>query len=417
MPTTGNNAERTLGQRTANTALTASVGATWWRACLVLAAMLAASWLATYSLGGVDRVVPHWYYVPILFAAARFGPVAAIVVALVSGVLAGPLTLLDVAAGTTQPPARWITRMGFFVVIGVMMAWLVRPSLPSVTAELQRFREERRLRAALEGGELFLRYQPIMHLSTGKVYGFEALIRWQHPERGEIGPAEFLPIAERSDIIHDLGRFVLREACATAVTWAHLAAERRQPVPCVTVNMSARELESPTLITDIRDQLAGSGIDPQRVCIEVTESSLVNDLDLSIARLAGLRSLGVRIAVDDFGTGYSSLSAVHRFPIDVVKIDRSFVSSLHRHADTATLLGGLVLLARSLGLISVAEGIETDDELSTLTALDFELGQGYRFDPPLTEAEVGEFLKTSVTIDVPLPTSRSRDIAEQAPHG
>ena len=361
-------------------------------AVVLVAVGLAASWLLTYLLGGAQQVVPHWYYVPILFAAVRFGPVAAVVVALLSGVLAGPLTDLDVAAGTAQASHRWLTRTGFFVVIGAGMAALVRPSLPSIIEELRRRREGTRLRRALEHGELFVRCQPVIEVATGRLHAVELLLRWQHPDRGELGPAEFLPAAERSEVIHELGSFVFGEACRLAVHWQRSSDGRDQPPLRVALNMSARELESPDLISRCRDHIAGSGVDPSLLCVEVTESALVEDLDVSVARLAGLKTLGVQLAVDDFGTGYSSLSAVHRYPIDVLKIDRSFLAALARDPGTEALLGGLVLFARSLDLTTIAEGVETDRQAALIGELGYEYAQGYLYSRPLHTEQIDAML-------------------------
>ena len=160
------------------------------------------------------------------------------------------------------------------------------------------------------------------------------------------------------------------------------------------------ELESPDLIAGVRDVLVETGVNPQQVCVEITESVLVNDFDLSVARLAGLRTLGVRIAVDDFGTGYSSLAAVHRFPIDVVKIDREFIAGLDKYENTAKLIGGLVVLARALDLTVVAEGIETESAAQTLSDLQVELGQGFLFEVPLTSEDADTFAASARVVDL-----------------
>ena len=384
---------------------------------------LAVSWGLTHAVGGAGHVVPHWYYVPILFAAVRFGPVAAIVVGLLSGVLAGPATYLDVATATPQETHRWLTRLAFFVVIGGGMASLVRSSLPSIVEEVQRRREEAALRRALQARELFLRYQPIIEPATGGLHGVEALIRWRHPERGEVSPGEFLPAAERSEVIHDLGAFVLEEACAQAVRWAELAAEAGVAAPRVSVNMSGRELESPALLERVRDCLQASGVDPGRICLEVTETTLIADIELFVARLAALKTLGVQLAVDDFGTGYSSLSAVHRFPIDVLKIDRSFLAALASDEGTESMLGGLVLFARSVDLTTVAEGVETAEQARLVAELGYDLAQGYHYARPSTAGVIDRLLLESKPLDVDLrdhgqeptcpvaddPTTRSKD--------
>jgi len=387
------------GDRMARSVLRGSVAAPAAVSWIAIGLGLAVSWLLTHLIGGAQQVVPHWYYLPILFAAVRFGPVAAVVVALVSGYIAGPLTYLDVAAATAQQTGRWLTRAGFFVGIGVTMSMLVRPSVPSIVAELRHRREEGALARAIADGELFLRYQPIVELATGELHGVEALVRWQHPARGELAPAAFLEVAERSEVIGELGAFVLDAACRQAVGWQQLAATLGRPAPYVSVNMSARELASPSLIERVRDVLADTGTYPSLICIEITESALVDDPDVTVALLAGLKTLGVRLAVDDFGTGYSSLSWVHRFPIDMLKIDRSFVSPIGRDTQLEALLGGVELFARSLDLLTVAEGIETAEQADKLTELGFAFGQGFHFARPMVSAEIDAMLASDETVE------------------
>jgi EAL domain-containing protein (putative c-di-GMP-specific phosphodiesterase class I) len=217
----------------------------------------------------------------------------------------------------------------------------------------------------------------------GRLHGFEALVRWQHPDEGELAPGAFLADAEASEAIHDLGAFVLAEACRQARDWASLAAEHGQPAPCVSVNMSARELDHPGVVRRVRDILADTQVDPAQVCLEITESAIVDDLDLSVATLAALKTLGVRIAIDDFGTGYSSLAAVHRYPVDMLKIDRTFLRSLESDADVQSLLGGLVMFAHSMDLATIVEGIEREHQATLLRELGYELAQGYLFARPL----------------------------------
>jgi diguanylate cyclase len=398
------------GDRAAHSTLRAWLGISPVRAVAFVLAGLVASWVLTYALGGAAHVVPHWYYVPILFTAVRFGPLAAIVVALIAGVLAGPLTELDVATGAAQEPHRWLTRMGFFVVIGGGMASLVRSSLPTIAEEVRHRRDDLALRRALEGGELFLRYQPIVHVETGSLYGVEALIRWRHPREGEIPPARFLPAAERGAVIHDIGAFVLREACAQARRWAELATSVGHDAPRVAINMSARELEVPEVVDRVRVALDVSGVDPDLICIEVTESTLVSDMERCVERLGALKQLGVRLAVDDFGTGYSSLSAVHRYPVDVLKIDRGFLAALDHDQTTRATLGGVALFARSLRLTTLAEGVETPQQAALLQELGYELAQGYWFGRPATPSAIDRL----VTAAHPLGPTEPSDVQPEA---
>ena len=376
------------GDRFASVALRRSLAASPFAGLVVVGIGLVTSWLVVYLMGGAGNLVPHLFYVPILFAAVRFGPVAALSTALLAGVLAGPLTYLDVATGTPQELDRWVSRTVFFATIGVGMAALVRPSLPSVGDDLRRRRTAGHLRQALDAGELFVRYQPVLSMRTGAVYGVEALVRWDHPEFGELEPGAFVPDAEASRMIQEVDAFVLEDACRRAVHWQSLAAEHGRPAPRITVNLSRANLEGSDVISSVRDILRRTGVDPGQICLEVTESMLVEDVDVSAARLAGLKTLGVVLAVDDFGTGYSSLSAIHRFPVDVLKVDRAFLAALNRDPHADTLVGALVLLSRSLGVTLIAEGVEDRAQRDTLVEFGYDLVQGFYYAYPLMPAEI-----------------------------
>ena len=361
-------------------ALVATSPATAW---VVIAAGLAGSWLATHLPGGADTVVPHWYYLPIVFAAARFGPLAALLVALASGVLAGPLTLVNVADATAQETARWLSRTAFFVVIGQLMAGLVSPALPTATNELRRRRQDRDLRRGLANGEFYCVYQPIVDVATARPVAVEALVRWRHPSRGELGPGAFLPAAERSEVIHELGAFVLEAACRQAAAWNALCDRHGRPRLQVNVNLSGRELEAPELIDRVRRSLDANHLPAAQLCLEVTESVLIDDVDACVRQLTALKDLGVQLAVDDFGTGYSSLSAVHRFPIDVLKLDRSFIEALGNGGQAEAISGGIVLFARTVGLTTVAEGIETPAHHQAAVDCGYDHAQGYHYARPM----------------------------------
>jgi diguanylate cyclase len=380
-----------VGSPLARTTLRASVATSALGGIAVIVVGLAGSWLLVYVAGGADTVVPHLFYLPILFAAARFGPSAALLVALLSAVLAGPLTHVNVVDATTQEAARWLTRGVFFVGIGQLMAWMVRPSLPSIRDEIRRLREEHELRLGIENEELFLRYQPIVTVDGERVVGMEALVRWRHPERGELSPDAFLPTAEQCELIHDLGAFVLRTACSQAARWAQVA-ERAGAAPWfVSVNLGGSEVAAPDLADRVRRALAVSGLDPRHLCLEITEGVLVDDRLRSAAQLARLKQLGVRVAVDDFGTGYSSLSYLRDFPIDVVKFDRSFVIGLQDER-AAAMVAGLVQLCHGLGFETVAEGIEEIEQGRRMAALDCDLAQGFHFSRPLDVAAAHDLL-------------------------
>jgi diguanylate cyclase (GGDEF)-like protein/PAS domain S-box-containing protein len=259
-------------------------------------------------------------------------------------------------------------------------------------AALQRIELERELAGALSAGQLRLAYQPVVDLQTEAVVGFEALLRWRHPTLGSIGPDRFVPLAEEAGHIVPIGRWVLAEATRTAARWqqAHPSAT---PLS-MAVNVSARQLADGTLLADVAEALAGSRVPPSSLVLEVTETALVTDPDAVAEQLVALRGLGVRLALDDFGTGYSSLSYLRQFPVDVLKIDRSFVDLLDGPAEDAAIVHGLVQLARTLDLEIVAEGVETVAQRDRLRAEHCQLAQGWLFAPALEVDEAERLLLT-----------------------
>ena len=264
-----------------------------------------------------------------------------------------------------------------------------------------------------DAGGFRLVYQPVVALDTGTVVKFEALLRWQHPRRGLVSPAQFIPVAEDTGLIVPLGRWVLRTACRQLRAWddgvgeaaaatsgstgAHGAGHRTvQDGVQMAINISGRQLEDPDLVADVAAALAESGVAPNRVMLEVTETALMRDTARTLEVLHALKALGVRLAIDDFGTGYSSLSYLQRFPVDVLKIDKSFVDHVARGGADAALARTVVALGHTLGLTTVAEGIETAAQHATLSALGCTLGQGYLFARPLSAAEAEALLDAPV---------------------
>ena len=239
------------------------------------------------------------------------------------------------------------------------------------------------LDVALERGEFFLLYQPIVDLDTANIRGVEALIRWRHPTRGVIPPNDFIPMLEDCGMIVDVGRWVLDAACAQAAQWRDRGHE-----PSMSVNVSMRQLESDSLIEDVRSALETHSLSPSALVIEVTESALMKDAHATVSRLIRLKELGVSIAIDDFGTGYSSLAYLRQFPVDVLKIDRSFVSSMDGSDDSYALVRTLVELGRSLGIVTLAEGIEEEDQLDFLREQNCQSGQGFIFSKPVEPAMI-----------------------------
>lgn len=258
-------------------------------------------------------------------------------------------------------------------------------------AALERLRVGTDLRRAIERGEFRVHYQPEVSLKTGEVVGFEALVRWEHPEQGLISPARFIPVAEETGMIVPIGRWVLEEACRQAKEWRE---QRPNGPPLVmSVNLSARQFGHPDLVRDVAHTLGETGLDPGCLVLEITESAVMEDARSTIDTLKELKSLGVSLAIDDFGTGYSSLSYLRRFPVDYLKIDRSFVDGLGEHPEDTVLVSGIVDLANALGLKVVAEGVETEEQLALLRKMGCDLAQGYRFARPLPGERAGTLLR------------------------
>jgi diguanylate cyclase (GGDEF)-like protein/PAS domain S-box-containing protein len=240
---------------------------------------------------------------------------------------------------------------------------------------------ENALRRALERGELRALYQPIIRLSDGAMIAAEALVRWEHPERGLLEASQFVPLAEETGIIVSIGSWMLEEACASAATWVG-----NGTTPAVSVNLSARELGRADVVERVAAALEHSALDPDRLWLEITESTLMDDADTAVAALERLRALGVHLSVDDFGTGYSSLAYLRRFPVDSLKVDRSFVAGLTDDPEDSAIVEAVVSMAHSLRLSVVAEGVETDAQLARLRDLGCELAQGFYFAAPVPPA-------------------------------
>jgi diguanylate cyclase (GGDEF)-like protein/PAS domain S-box-containing protein len=249
---------------------------------------------------------------------------------------------------------------------------------------LDRLDTESGLRRAVEEERLVVHYQPVIDLRDDRVSGFEALMRWDHPQRGLLDPAEFLPVAEETGLIVPLGRWLFGEACRQTLAWQAAAGDDLS----VFVNFSARQLGHPTVVEDVALVLEETGIEPGRVQIEVTEHVLLDDEERAIEQIAALKDLGLQIVIDDFGTGYASLSYLRRFPVDLLKVDRSFVSGVTGASGDAAIVQGVIDMAHRLGLEAVAEGVESREQLETLRILGCERAQGYHLGPPVPAAAV-----------------------------
>jgi len=264
----------------------------------------------------------------------------------------------------------------------------VRRFDPSMHRDAMEWLElESDLRLAIDRHEFMLEFQPLVRIDTGRVKGFEALVRWQHPVRGYVTPVVFLPIAEDTGMIVPIGRWVLMEACQQAVRWSQFTKD----APSVSVNLAAKQLDNDSLIDDVRTALETTGLDPARLMLEITESDVMREPDAALAKLNALKALGVRLAIDDFGTGYSSLSHLQFFPVDELKIDRSFIQRIEEGDREAAFVRTIVSLAKSLSVEVVAEGIEEVGQQRFLHSVGCDIGQGYLYSRPLPSAEVERF--------------------------
>jgi len=236
------------------------------------------------------------------------------------------------------------------------------------------------LRRGLVRGEFRVHYQPVVDFARSEVIGFEALVRWQHPERGLIAPDEFLAVAEETGLIVPIGGWVLREACAQAAGWA--AESPGAPHLTVSVNLSARQLADPELVSLVDGALAAAGLDPSLLVLEITEPVLMENRDTAVRVLRDLGARGVRVSIDDFGTGQSSLGYLKMLPVHTLKIDRTLVDGLAMDTEDAAIVAAIVQLGHALGLSVTAEGVEDGEQLGALRSLGCDLGQGYYFARP-----------------------------------
>jgi diguanylate cyclase (GGDEF)-like protein/PAS domain S-box-containing protein len=261
---------------------------------------------------------------------------------------------------------------------------------------LKRLELKADLQRAVDNQEFVLHYQPVIELQTGAIEGFEALLRWQHPTRGMIPPLDFIPLAEETGLIVPIGKWVLQEA-------ASRARELQERFPAdpplhMAVNLSARQLQRPEIVADVAEILMQTQLDPVDLVLEITESVMMEDMEMSIQRLAELKALGVRLAVDDFGTGYSSLNYIRRFPVDILKVDKSFVDGVNEGGEESALTAAIIELAGILKLRPVAEGIERADQLERLLDLKCDLGQGFYFAKPLPLSGIDELLSARAAL-------------------
>jgi diguanylate cyclase (GGDEF)-like protein/PAS domain S-box-containing protein len=274
---------------------------------------------------------------------------------------------------------------------------------------VQQLQLDAELRHAVDRNEFVIHYQPIMHLATQAILGVEALLRWEHPTRGLLGPGEFIDRVEENGLIVPIGRWVLQEVCRQLRQWdyghEHIG---------MSINISARQLQDETFPTDVREAAAEAGIDPRRLTLEITETALMRDTEATIYLLAQCKLLGTQLALDDFGTGYSSLSYLRRFPVDVVKIDRSFVEDVGKGPEESALPDAIIALCQAFRIQTVAEGIELRRQLAHLQAVGCHAGQGFYFSRPLPAQAVERLLPKRLGAPAVQPSSRVQRTRQRA---
>ncbi len=277
---------------------------------------------------------------------------------------------------------------------------------------MTRLQLETDLRFAIERNEFELYYQPIIGLASASLVGFEALVRWNHPQRGLVPPGEFIPISESTGLIVPMTIKILHSACSQVASWQRQWPNRR-PLS-VAVNLSGKHFAHPNLVDQISDVLMTTGIDPGSLKLELTESAVMDNAESAIAMLKQIKETGVQISIDDFGTGYSSLSYLHRFPIDLLKVDRSFVSAMESNSENGEIVRTIIALAKALNLKVVAEGIESIHQFHQLRILGCEYGQGYLFAKPLPVSEIESLIEDGTRWQNILPAARPKTIPRQS---
>jgi EAL domain-containing protein (putative c-di-GMP-specific phosphodiesterase class I) len=264
------------------------------------------------------------------------------------------------------------------------------------TQSIERLAMETGLRNAIDRQEFSLHYQPKRDLETGAIAGVEALLRWRHPDLGVLPPAQFIPLAEETGLIVPIGRWVMKTACAQGVAWQH----EGMPPLSIAVNLSPRQFLHEGLLDDLDDVLTETGLDPALLEIEITESMVMQNVDRAIDLLTMIKARGVRLAIDDFGTGYSSMSLIKRFPIDTLKIDRSFVRELPRDTEDKAIAEAIIGIGKALGLTIIAEGVETAEQEQFLRDRACDQMQGYLLSKPVPAGDIPAIVRR-VNFDAP----------------
>lgn len=336
------------------------------------------------ATGGAPTPLAHLYYVPILYAAARHGHRGALVAAACSGLAVGPWMPVPGAVDEVQSARDWGVRLVLFVGVGLVASWLASQDARPFDLMLRDIVLGLGLRSAIRNRHLRVHYQPLIDLSDGTVLGAEALCRWNDSRGRPVAPDLFIPAAEHTGAIMAVGREVLRQSIEQANEWA---ADHGAGLT-MGVNVSAVQLCKPEFLADLTRLAGCAAARDYKLCIEMTETAILADRDSAFLTLTAARAMGVLVAIDDFGTGQSSLAYLAGFPIDIIKIDQSFVAAVDVDATARALVGAIVGIAASLGAVTIAEGIERPAQLRVLRELGCDIGQGYFLGRPSEPADV-----------------------------
>jgi EAL domain-containing protein (putative c-di-GMP-specific phosphodiesterase class I) len=340
--------------------------------------------------GGAPNPLAHLYYIPILYASARHGRLGGLAAAVTSGMAIGPWMPAPLAATGYQNLRDWTVRLALFLVVALVAAWLARQRPQPLDLLLRDVVLGQGVRAAVRKRQLKVHYQPLVDLADGRVIGVEALCRWSDSHHRPVAPDLFIPAAERTGAIALLGHEVLRIATEQGQKWA----DDHGDAMAMSVNVSPLELCHPGFLTGLQ-KLAGEAKSRRyRLCVEITETAIIADPDRALVTLTALRKLGALIALDDFGTGHSSLAYLAGLPIDVIKIDQSFVATVDTDRTSRALVNAVVRIASALGATTIAEGIERPSQLRVLRELGCDIGQGYFLGRPTAADDVDWVVRT-----------------------
>lgn len=340
--------------------------------------------LAVALTGGAPNALVHLYYVPIFYAAARHGHVGALVAAIASGLATGPWMPSSHGSHGAQTFGEWGVRLGLMVFISLVASWLASQDPRPLDLLLRDVVLGQGLRSAVRNRRLRVHYQPLIDLIDGKVLGVEALCRWNDNRGRPVAPDLFIPAAEHTGAIMSVGREVLRQSTEQASKWV---AERGDGLT-MSVNVSAVQLCKPEFLLDLTRLAGNTAVRNYKLCIEITETAIIADRDKALLALGAARAMGVLVAIDDFGTGQSSFAYLAGFPIDIIKIDQSFVAAVDIDATARALVSAIVGIATALGATTIAEGIERAGQLRVLRELGCAIGQGYYLGRPAEAASV-----------------------------